>query len=197
MRKMAASLIVALLVASSLALAGCSQWFENPAKPANDAIAVANTHLMKAVSLETTIDTGAAELDTLPYTKAGASQGLQLTAALSTTLASEKSELEAAKAAMDTIADLDVGPEFKQYANLESTAIETRITLTDTSARLYEALDKLYGGLKAKKGASVDPRQIMIVIGEIKTEIGTLTDQAVQQTKAASDYFTANKLGGS
>jgi len=196
MRKIAVPLIVPLLLGACLTLVGCSKWLENPAKPANDAITVANGHLMKAVSLETTIKAGAAELDALPYTKTGATQGLALTASLSDTLASEKKELEAAETAMGSIANLDVAPEFKQYAKLEAAAISTRITMTDTSARLYEALDKLYSARKAKKGGSVDPQQVMTVIGQIKTELSGLTDQAVAETKAASDYFIAHKLGG-
>ena len=194
MKRVTTPLIVLVLVAAAFALAGCAQWFQDPAKPANDAIAVANKHLTAAASLETSIQTSATQLDALPYTKAGANKGLQLTDSLMATLKDEKTELEGAQAAMDSIAKLDVRDEFKQFARLESTAISTRITLVDTNARLYDALNQLYAGLKSKK--SPDPRQLLSVIDQVKSELAGLQDQAVQQAKAASDYFTAHKLGG-
>jgi hypothetical protein len=195
MRRLQAIALAAVLVVATLALAGCAQWFENPAKGANDAIVRANAHLKKAATIASQVTSDAAALDSIPYTKAGATAALKTSASLKATLASEKTELEAAKAEMDSIAKLDVGAEFKKYATLESAAIATRITMVDANSRLYLAMDQLYTGLKSGK-ANVDPQQISTVIDSIKSEIASLTYEAAKQDKAAADYFTANTLGG-
>jgi hypothetical protein len=194
MKKSQALAVVAVLIGALLALTGCAKWFEDPAKPANAAIAVANAHLKKAAALSSQIASDAVVLDSLPASTHGAAKGLNATAALKVLLASEKTELIAAKTAMDGIAKLEVAAEFKQYAKLESTAISTRVTMTDTNTRLYDALDRFYTALKSK--ATVDPQQILTVIDQIKQEMAALTEQAVTESKAASDYFTSKKLGG-
>jgi hypothetical protein len=196
MRRSRTLALAALLIVSSLSLAGCARWFENPAKPANDAIAVANTHLKKAAVLEAQAQTDAAGLETVSYTKAGAVGALKVTKALKETLAEQKAELVAAKEAMDGIEALEVAPEFKEYAKLQSTAIETRILMADTDARLYAALEKLYAALKAGKKSKVEPDQVLLVIDQVKNEITALAQQATEQTKAATDFFTENRLGG-
>jgi hypothetical protein len=195
MRKIQAFVLAALLAAASLSLAGCAQWFENPAKPANAAISAANAHLKQAAALESRIQTAATSLESIPYSKHGAAAALKTTAQLKTMLANEKTELQAAKTAMDGIAKMDVAEGFKQYATLESAAIATRITLADTNARLYDAMDRLYAALKSGT-LKIDPQQVIAVVNQIKKESGTLTDQARQQSQSAVDYFTKNKLGG-
>jgi hypothetical protein len=194
MRRFQTFVVASLLVVAALSLSGCAKWFENPAKPANDAITLANSHLRQAAAIESRVQTAAAGLDALPYTVGGATQGLSITASLTADLASEKVELEAAKSAIDGILKLDVSAPFKQYAKLEATALATRITMLDTNARLYQAMDQMYKGLKSK--SVVDPQQILAVIDQIKQELASLNDQEVQQTKAAADYFTSQKLGG-
>jgi len=186
--------VVALLLAAVLTLAGCSQWLESPAKPANDAIAVANGHLEKAASLEEQVQTKVADLESLPATKDGASQGLEITKGLRDTIASEKTELASAKDAMDGVAKLEVADDYKKYAELESKTIDTRITMTDTTLRLFDAMDVLYNSLQ-KGGTKVEPQQIQAVIAQVKQELTDLSTQASDEAQAAADYFTSKGLG--
>lgn len=195
MRRIPAVAIATLMMLTALSLSGCSQWFENPAKPANDAIAVANAHLRKAAASEPEVAAAAATLESVAYTRKGAKEALKTTAGIKTALAAQKTELIAGKSAMDGIAKLEVADELKQYAKLEATAIDTRITIVDTETRLYDALDKLYNTI-IKRGAKTDPQELTAAIAQIRQEITSLTEQAAAQTKAATDYFTKNKLGG-
>lgn len=186
MRRSSVIAVASLLVVAAVSLVGCTNWFEDPAKPANTAISVANVHLKKAAVLETEIQSNATTLASLPATKAGAKRALATTAVLTQKLAAEKVELQAAKTSMDSIAKLDVATKFKKYATLESAAISTHLTLIDSSTRLYAATDQLYTILKSKK-ASVDPSPILKVIAQVKSEITTLSDQATTEAKTASD----------
>lgn len=195
MKRLHAFTLAALLVVAVAGLSGCSTWFESPAKPANDAISLANTHLKKAAQIEQQISADTASLDALPYTKAGATQGLELTAKLKTSLTGEKTELAAAKAALTSIQAMQVDAKYKQYAKLEATVVETRITRTDTSARLFNAMEMLFKGLTAKSGGTIDPQEFQVVVGQIQQELTALNTQAEQQAKAASDYFASNNLG--
>ena len=194
MRSTPAVALATLLILSGFALAGCSQWFENPAKPANDAIAVANAHLKRAGASESEVTTAAATLEGVAYTRKGARAALKTVEAIDTALATQKAELLAGKAAMDGIAKLDVETELKQYAKLEAAAIDTRVTMVDTESRLYEALAKLYTTI-GKRGVKTNAQELTAAIGQIRREIASLTDQVTVQTKAAADYFAKNRLG--
>jgi len=195
MGKLAAVALATLLLMSSLALSGCAKWFENPAKPANDAIAVANSHLKKAATIESQVASDAVALEDVAYTRTGARAALKVTESLRESLTEQKTELEAGKKAMDGIAKLEVADELKQYAKLESAAIDTRIIIVDTQARLYTALARLYNGV-VKTGGKTDPQDLLVAIDQIRQEIAGLTEQAAAQTQEAADYFTANSLGG-
>lgn len=195
MRKSRVPAVVIVLVVAMLALVGCASWFESPTKPANEAIELANAKLQKAASYEDEIRTEVSALDELPATSEGAAQGLAATAALRDTIAKERSELEAAKEAVDSIEAMKVEDEYKQYARLESTAIDTRITMTDTTLRLFDAMDALYGSLKSGK-SDVEPEQIQAVIGQIQRELSALGEQAEDEAQAARDFFDESRLGG-
>lgn len=194
MRKFPAA-AAALMIVTALALAGCSTWFESSAKPANDAIATANVHMKKAMTVGTTVTEAAGQLDAVPYTTAGAAAALKLTGEIRAALASQKSELEAAKAAMDSIATLDVADELKAYAKLEATAIGTRVRVVDLGAKLYTEMEKLYSALNKGKTRVPDTEKTLANIETIKRDITAVSELAAQQAKAASDYFTAEKLG--
>lgn len=195
MRKSTAAFAVASLVVGALLLAGCTSWFENPNKPANAAIGVANAHLKTAASLEATVKADAASLASLAYTKSGAKNALKLTAAINTALTTERNELTAAKTAMDGIAKLDVEAPLKKYATLESASIDARIVLVDAYARLYGAMDSLYSNL-AGGSAGADNADMATAIQQMQKEVASLTDAATAAAQTAADYFTANKLGG-
>jgi hypothetical protein len=183
------------MVLVAFAAAGCSSWFESPAKPANDAIAVANTHLKQASTLESQVASDGAALQAVPYTKVGAKQALGITAAVAVSLASEREELLAAKTAMDGIAKLQVTGTFKQYAKLESAAIDARVALLDAESRLYAGMDRLYSALTTTAN-TVDNTDLTTAIQQMEQEVSSLTESASAAAKTASDYFTANKLGG-
>lgn len=195
MRKSHVPVTAALLVVALLVLAGCSSWLESPTKPANDAIEQANGRLEKAASYEEDVRSRVASLDELPATAEGAAQGLEVIAGLRETIATEKAELVAAKQAMDSIAKMKVADEYKQYAKLESGAIDTRVTMTDTTLRLFDAMDVLYGSIKDKK-SDMDPEQIQVVVDQVKQELADLGKQAEKEAQAARDFFDASDLGG-
>jgi hypothetical protein len=183
------------MIVSALALAGCSSWFESPAKPANDAITTANGHLKTAMASDASVTASAASLDSIAYSVAGAHEALKLTAQIQSDIASEKREIEAAKASMDSISALSVPANFKSYAKLESAALATRVKVVDLQASLYTELEKVYSGLGTST-AVADRQQVLNGIESIKTEIDAASALATQQEKAASDYFSAQKLGG-
>jgi hypothetical protein len=195
MRKPYVPVTAVLLLVALLVLAGCSSWLESPTKPANDAIEQANGRLEKAASLEEDVRSRMSSLDELPATSDGAAQGLELIAGLRETIASEKAELTAARTAMDGISKMKVADEYKEYARLESHAIDTRVTMTDTTLRLFDAMDVLYNSVKDKK-SDVDPEQIQVVIDQVKKELSDLGKQAEKEAQAARDFFDASELGG-
>lgn len=195
MRKPYVPVTAVLLLVALLVLAGCSSWLESPTKPANDAIEQANGRLEKAASLEEDVRSRMSSLDELPATSDGAAQGLELIAGLRETIASEKAELTAARTAMDGISNMKVADEYKEYARLESHAIDTRVTMTDTTLRLFDAMDVLYNSVKDKK-SDVDPEQIQVVIDQVKKELSDLGKQAEKEAQAARDFFDASELGG-
>lgn len=196
MRKTPAALLAALSIAGMLVLAGCASWLESPNKPANDAIALANTHLKKATTAGAAVTEGAGSLDAIPYTKAGAASALDVTAKIKADLATQKDELVAAKAAMDSIAAMEVAAELKQYAKLESAALATRVKAVDLGAKLYTEMDKLYAALSKGTTTSVDTQKILEGVDTIKRDVTAVSELAAQQSQAATDYFTAQKLGG-
>ena len=195
MKKLTAVATAAVLVFATLALAGCTSWFESPAKPANDAIAVANQHLKKASSVESEIASGTAALQNVAYTKTGAKNALRVISGITAALTSERTELLAAKAAMDGIAKLDVTASFKEYAKLESAAIDARIAFVDANSRLYAGMNALYTAL-VRTGNTVDSQDTITAIQQMQKEVSALADSASQAAKTAADFFTTNKLGG-
>jgi len=120
---------------------------------------------------------------------------LTLTGGIKDSLASQKDELESAKAAMDSIASLEVADELKAYAKLEATAIGTRVRVVDLGTQLYTEMEKLYSALNEGKTRVPDTEKILSEIETIKRDIMAVSELAAQQAKAASDYFTAEKLG--
>jgi uncharacterized protein YpmB len=194
MRRTQTLVVAASLVVAALALSGCSSWFGPSAAPANTAISTANAHLQAAATLEQQIQTDGATLDSVPYSSAGANQGLATTASLRKTVAADKVELTAAKAAIDGIQSTDVAANLKQYAKLESASLSTRLTLLDTDLRLYDTMDTLFNGLKKRASSNIDVSALTAVIAQLQQEQTTLTDQISQEMKAASDYFAAQKL---
>lgn len=196
MRKSTAALAAAsIIVIASLALAGCTSWFESAGKPANDAIGVANGHLQTAASLEASVAAGATALQGVPNASAGAKDALKFTAAISTALTAERAELVAAKDAMDGVAKLEVDAALKQYAALESTSIDARIALADGEARLYGAFDRLFSSLSGTL-TGVDNQETITAIQSMQQEVAALSVTASEAAKTASDFFAANKLGG-
>jgi hypothetical protein len=196
MRKSPAALLAALSIAGMLVLAGCASWLESPSKPANDAIALANTHLKKATAAGASVTAGASSLDAIPYNKSGAASALDVTAKIKTDLAMQKQELTAAKAAMDSIAAMEVSAQLKQYAKLESAALETRVKSVDLGAKLYAEMDTFYVALAKGKTTAVDTQKILEGVDTIKRDVTAVSELAAQQSQAATDYFTAQKLGG-
>lgn len=193
MRRFPAAAVAALTIACALALAGCSTWFASSAQPANDAITTANGHMKKAVTAGTSVSDAATRLESTPYTTEGLASALDLTKTIKSDLASQRAELEVAKAAMDSIAKFDVAEELKAYAKLESAAIATRVRVVDLGTRLYTEMGRLYTALGKGK---TDTQTISDGIETIKRDIIAVAELATQQSKAASDYFTAHNLGG-
>lgn len=196
MRRIPAAAMAALLLVCALALAGCSTWFESSAKPANDAIATANANMKKAMTAGATVSAAATRLEAIPYTAAGASDALELTSEIKSDLASQKTELEAAKAAMDSIAKLEVADKLKAYARLESAALGTRVRVVDLGTKLYTEMERLYSTYSEGKAEATGTQEILTGIESIRRDITAVSELAAQQSKAASDYFTAQKLGG-
>ena len=195
MRKTTAVIAVAALVFAAFAMSGCSAWFQSPAKPANDAIAVANTHLKAAAALETEVSAGGSALQSLPYTPAGATDAVKITGTAMEDLTKERAELLSAKTAMDGIEKLDVSQPFKAYAKLESASIDARVALVDAETRLYDAMDRLYKAL-ADTSTKVDVQEMITAIQQMQSEVAALSETAGKASQAASDFFTTNKLGG-
>jgi hypothetical protein len=196
MRRTPTNALAVAVLSIALALAGCASWFESPNKPANEAIIVANSHLTKAAAAGKSVSDAAPGLDSVPYTKKGATTALEITAKIKSDLATEKEELTAAKSATDSIAKMEVGEELKKYAALESTALETRIKVVDLGVKLYAQMDKFYVALQTGKTTTVDAQKILDGVETIERDITALSELAAQQSQAASDYFTAQKLGG-
>ena len=56
-------------------------------------------------------------------------------------------------------------------------------------------MDRLYSALTSKSN-TVDNQELTVAIQRMREQVVLLTDAATQTAKTASDYFTANKLGG-
>ncbi len=196
MRRIPAAALAASLVVVVLAVAGCSSWFENPNKPANDAISVANTHLKNAATAGSEAASDSVSLGSIPFTKEGAASALALSARIQASLATQAAELTAARAAMDSIAAMKVSADLKTYASLESTAIATRAKEVDLQAQLYAEKDKLYTALQQGTTASVDTQKIIDGIDSLQRDVTAVNELAVQAAQTASDFFATKKLGG-
>jgi hypothetical protein len=194
MRKSTAAFAAASFVIIAFALAGCGSWFQSANKPANDSVGIANDHLKKASALEASVTADAASLQAVPYTKAGAKDGLKLTASILAALETERAELVEAKAAIDAIVTLQVDENLKQYARLESAAIDARVALADAETRLYTGFDRLYTAFSGS--ANADTQETIAAIDQMRQEVSSLGQAASAAAKAASDFFAANKLGG-
>lgn len=193
MKRVVPPALVVAMVLVAVALTGCANWFADAAKPANDAILSANDHLKAAAAAGTEVQTLTDQLSGVDLTAAGGKQGVDLLAQIDTKLASQTGELTAAKKSLDGVSALDVKQEFKQYAKLEAASVQTRIAITAVEAKMYASMERLYSGLKA--GTHVDQVEISGEIGAFRAEMDAMSTTAAQQAKAASDYFTAKKLG--
>jgi hypothetical protein len=196
-KKTAAAALAALLVMSALGLTGCGQWFADPVKDANAAIAAANGHLKTFAGSDTTVQKLATDLSAADLSPAGAAKALEVTQKLRTELGKQKAELEAAKKAILSIKALDVKPEFKKYADLEAKAIDTRIVIVGEGVKLYAEMDKMYTAIRDKKTNNTATQKISAEIDTIMNNVAALTEQAKGESQAAADYFKAQKLGGS
>ena len=195
MRRTPAAALTVFLIVALLTLTGCSTWFDSRAKPANEAISIANTHLQKATAAGSAVTSSALELGSVPYTMGGFASAIGLTTQIEKDLATQKAELGSAKAAIDSITAMDVSPELKAYASLESTAIATRVKAVDLNTELYNEMNMLFSA-RSKGAKTVEYQPILTRIDEIKTELGTVSQQAAQQVQAAADYFSSKRLGG-
>lgn len=193
MKRVVPPALVVAMVLVAVALTGCANWFADPAKPANDAIISANGHLKTAAAAGTEIQTLTDQLSGVALTAAGGKQSVDLLAQIDAKLATQTGELTAAKKSLDSVSALNVKQEFKQYAKLEVASVRTRIAVTAIEARMYASMQRLYRGLKA--GTHVDQVEISGEIGAFRAEMDAMNTTAAQQEKAASDYFTAKKLG--
>jgi hypothetical protein len=194
MRKSTVALAAASLIIATLALAGCSSWFSNARKPTNDAIGVANDHLKKAASSEATVTANATLLQNVTYTKTGAKDALALTSAIAAALASARTELVAAQATFDGIAKTETDEILKEYAKVESSAVDARIALTDAEARLYLAFERLYKSLSGA-AKNVDNQETIIAIQRMQMEVTSLAETVTKRAKDAADYRAENGLG--
>jgi hypothetical protein len=195
-KKTLATAVVVLLAIAALGLAGCTSWFAKPITDANKAITDANAHITKFGEADATIQKLQSDLNGVPVTVAGANQALGITAQLRTALGTEKTELDAAKASLSTIKGLDVRKEFKTYADLEITALDTRSKIVDQGLSLYDQMDQMYTAIRDKKASTNLTAKILAEYDKITATIAALTDQAQTQSQAAADYFKAQKLGG-
>jgi hypothetical protein len=196
MKKIVTAALVALLALTVLGAAGCSKWFDDPVAKANAAIDDANAHLKTFAASDTQVQKLANDLSSADLTPAGATTALGITQQLTTELAKQKTELEAAKAAILKVKALDVKAEFKKYADLEAKAIDTRITIVAEGTNLYAQMTQMYTAIRDKKTNNVQTQKITNEIDNIMNHVAALTEQAKTESQAASDYFDKQNLGG-
>lgn len=190
--------VLAISVAA-LALAGCGQQaglFSDPVQAANTAIQEANTNLKTAADSETKVQKLATEMASLPPTRDGAKKALDLVAQMRAEIAPQKAALEAAKNALAGIKSLEVKAELKRYADLETKSIDTRLTVLKESASLYDQLDLMYSAVRDGTLTSELSRKIAVDRDTAANNVAAMSDQAVEESKAASDYFEMQNLGG-
>lgn len=190
--------VLAISIAA-LALAGCGQQaglFSDPVQAANSAIQEANTSLKAAADSETKVQKLATEMASLPPTRDGARKALDLVAQMRAEIAPQKAALEAAKTALAGIKSLEVKAELKKYADLETKSIDTRLTVLKESASLYDQLDLMYTAVRDGTLTSELSRKIAVDRDTAANNVAAMSDQAVEESKAASDYFEVQNLGG-
>lgn len=199
MKKNLALALAALVTASALALAGCSQVgavFHDPVQDANRAIQDANAQLKSAADSEAKVQKLAVDMAALPPTPDGAKQALDVVAQMRAELDPQRAALEAAKKSLSGIASLDVKPELKKYAELELKSIGTRLLVLKESAALYDQLVLMYTAVRDGTLTAKLSKQISVDRDTAANNVAALTDQAVEESKAASDYFDLQDLGG-
>jgi hypothetical protein len=196
MKKTVTAALAVVLALSVLGMTGCSKWFADPVGQANTAIDTANTHLKTFAASDAAVQKLANDLSSADLTPAGATAALGITQQLTAELAKQKTELEAAKAAILKVKNLDVKAEFKTYADLEAKAIDTRITIVAEGTNLYAQMTQMYTAIRDKKTNNAQTQKITTAIDTIMNNIAALTEQAKTESQAAADYFTAQKLGG-
>jgi hypothetical protein len=199
MKKMLAVALAVLLAVSALGLSGCREIknaIDNPVDHANVAIKAANDDLKKFTASDAKVQGLATELNAVDVTPAGATKALEIIVKLRAELAAQKSALESARTSLLSIKQLDVKPEFKKYADLEVVSIDTRIKVVGEGTKLYDQMDIMYAAIRDKKLTNTLSNTIRVEIDTIANNIAALSDQATAESKTASDYFEAQKLGG-
>ena len=199
MKKTLGVVLAAMLALSALGMSGCTQIqsiLHNPAEDANAAIVKANANLQKVGVSGITVQALASSMSTLPPTASGAKRALATILKLRSETATQTRELQAAKKALAGIKALDVKDEFKQYAQLEITSIDTRLAVVGENAKLYDQMDKMYSAFRDKKLTNALSNTISAEMDTIRNNITLLSDQAAAESVKASDYFEAQVLGG-
>ena len=181
-----------VLLAFALLSAACT----NPTAQADAAISSVNGHLKAAASSEAKVKDLTAQVGAVPYTKAGALQALDIIAQMQSELNTQRTELSAAQRTLRSALALKIKPELKTYIGLEATAIGTRIKLVDAGLVLYGETGRMYRAIRDGRATNVAINNLTAEMDATTSQIETLTQQAATQTQAASDYFTAHKLGG-
>lgn len=195
MKKSGALALAAVMILSALAVSGCGL-LKNPMDDANAAVKLANDNLAKASSQSEGIQALAQQLNNVDATPEGAAKALGITAQLRAALEAQKKSLEAAKKALAAVGALEVKPEFKEYAKLESAAIDARVAIVDANLKLYVEMDKMYTAIRDKKTSNTKTQEILGAIDTITNDITGLTAEAQVRADAASKFFEDKKLGG-
>jgi hypothetical protein len=199
MKKTLSLALAGLLAVSALGVSGCAQIqsaLHNPVDGANAAIVSANANLKKVGESETKVQALGNGMSILEPTPEGAKQALEVILKLRDELAVQKRELETAKKSLSTIDASDVKPQFKKYAQLEITSIDTRLKVVGEGSKLYDQLDAMYSAIRDKKLTNPLSKKISTEIDTIRNNIAALSDQATAESVKASDYFEAQELGG-
>lgn len=185
---------VVALVAAVIAfgVSGCA----DQTAEANKAIDAANVQIGKYTQAGTQLEGLMSQAETLAMEPTSAKRGIELTDRMKAKLEEQRVAAEAARTDIGRIRTMKVRAEFRTYADKEIAVTESLLQQTPVAAALVDEMRKVYELVASGKGTQSEIAAIGERIDADAAKLAALETEAAKREKAASDYFTQQKLGG-
>jgi hypothetical protein len=181
-------LVTVALVVVAMLLTGC----DNTTAQANAFIGQADAHMKKAMALGDEASALEQQINSLDGSAASAATGLDLIAQVKAKLAQQKTEMEGAKEAYASVDKVDVKPQVKKYAKLESAVIDLGIQRNLEYVKLYDAMSVMFTGIRDNNTTEKQTADFLVASDAITASVDALNTKVQQASDDALAYYQAN-----